>query len=68
MPIVRVNDKGKKRVRVLALFIGAVCSGVAIAGVVRYVQGSGCSEQMTSLMLVMVAGAVASIWNLVDDS
>ena len=68
MPIVRVNDKGKKRVRVMARIIGAVCTGVAIAGVVRYVQGSGCSEQLTSLMLVMAAGAAASIWNLVDDS
>jgi hypothetical protein len=63
MPIVRLDDKGKRLGR--AAKVGSVfAASVVIAGVVLFFH----EDPNLGLLLVVLGNSIATIWNLADNS
>ncbi len=63
MPIVRVNDDGKKMTK-WSRKVAMVSAGVVIAGLWQFFS----EEPAYGLMLMIAGNSLAAIWNLADDS
>jgi len=63
MPIVRVDEKGNnlKRFHRKVAVVAAACM---LAGMYKYFTG----DASDGIAIMVAAGAIASIWNLADDS
>jgi hypothetical protein len=63
MPIVRLDDKGKRLGR--AAKVGAVLAvGVVIAGAVLFYRG----DEALGVLVAILGTSLASVWNLADNS
>jgi len=63
MPIVRVDEKGNSLKR-LHRKVAVVAAAFVLAGMYKYFTG----DVTDGLAIMVAAGALASIWNLADDS
>jgi len=64
MPIVRVDDTGKKLINKKAKLVAYVSSGIVVIGVLA----SFSSDPITGLYIMAMGNSLASIWNLSDNS
>ena len=63
MPIVRLDDKGKRLGR--AAKVGAVlAASVVIAGAALFYQG----DEALGVLVAVVGNSIATVWNLADNS
>jgi len=64
MPIVRVDTKGKEvDLKKWSRRIAFISTALVAGGVVEFFVG----DQAIGLLVVMLGGALSSIWNLADD-
>ena len=63
MPIVRLDDKGKRLGRV-AKVVAVLAAGVVVAGAVLFFRG----DTDLGLLVAILGNSAAAVWNLADDS
>ena len=63
MPIVRLDDKGKRLGRV-AKVVAVLATGVVVAGATLFFLG----DTDLGLLVAILGNSAAVVWNLADDS